>query len=271
MSRLLKGKLILLAAVLLLLMAGCTDKEEQPTEKSGKVLVLMYHRIVSGEPGDLYERNVNDLETDLKYFRYNNINVISFNELGDAISEGKLPSGNSVIITFDDGDHSWYTLVKPLLLKYNMKATFFLIAGLVGTDSFIAWDEVENMSYYTPASGERPFVFGSHTYSHAYLLQSKADFDNSADYEAFLDYQLGQSKQLIDKHAPVGITALSLPFGDGAGDSDIIAAAARNGYKFIRTSTWANISDPSVDLYNIPSLPVLDTTTYRFIRYYLNQ
>jgi peptidoglycan/xylan/chitin deacetylase (PgdA/CDA1 family) len=264
-------KLILLTAALFVALAGCSDKENPQQEKEGKVLLLMYHRIVSGDPANEYERNVVALETDLKYLKDNSINVISFNDLNEYVTAGKMPPGNSVIITFDDGDHSWYTLVKPLLLKYNMKATFFLIADLVGHDSFIAWDEVENMSFYTPANGERPFMFGSHTYSHVFLLQSKAGFDNTADYEAFLDYQLGQSKVLIDKHVPVGITAMSLPFGDGAGDPDIIAAAKRNGYKFIRTSTWENLSSPAVDLYNLPSLPILDTTTTKFIRYYLNQ
>jgi hypothetical protein len=41
------------------------------------------------------------------------------------------------IITFDDGDHSWFTLVKPLLLKYSGN-NIFLWTYMIGHDSFIA-------------------------------------------------------------------------------------------------------------------------------------
>lgn len=251
-------------------MTGCSDKEEPLPENPGRVLVLMYHRIVKDNPGNEYERRVTDLETDLRYFRDNNINVISFNDLINAVKGGELPSGNSVILTFDDGDESWYTLVRPLLLKYNMRATFFLWTYMIGNDSFMSWNEVENMGYYTPAEGERPFIFGSHSYSHAYLLQRKSGFATDEEYKSFLDYEFGQSKKIIEQHVPDSVTAFSLPFGDGAGNAEIIAAAQRNGYKFIRTSSWNNIKNSSVDLLNVPSLPVLDTTTVKFIRYYLD-
>jgi hypothetical protein len=45
----------------------------------------------------------------------------------------------------------------------------------------------------------------------------------------------------------------------------------RNGYKFIRTSKWGAIQNAGVNLYAIPSLPMLDTSTPDEIGYYLNQ
>lgn len=252
-----------------LLLAGCSRINDPVPAPAGKIIVLMYHRIVEGTATNLYERSVKDLEGDLKYLVDNKINVIGFDALENVSALGKMPSGNSAILTFDDGDHSWYTLVRPLLLKYNMKATFFLWTNMTGHDSFLSWDEVELMSNYMYSGGERPFIFGSHTFSHQYLLDRKAGFSTMAEYNSFLDYELGESKKIIDSHTPIDVSVLSLPFGDGAGDADIITAAKRNGYKFIRTSIWGAIDSPGVNLFAIPSLPILDATNIDEISTYL--
>lgn len=229
----------------------------------------MYHRIVKGEASNLYERSIENLEADLKYLNDNNIKVLCFNDLENIKTTGAMPEGNSAIITFDDGDSSWYTLVRPLLLKYHMRATFFLWTYMIGHDSFVTWNEVEDMSHYTLKNGEKMFTFGSHTYSHTYLLKNKDEYSNSTEYNAFLDYELGVSKQLIEEHTPGSVAILSLPYGDGAGDSEIIAAAERNGYKFVRTSIWSAIENSNFDLFVIPSLPILDSTEPDLIGQYL--
>ena len=262
----------ILFAIFLLLITGCSKQiEPVPSQKAeGKIIVLMYHRIVNGEATDPYERSVEDLEADLQYIVDNDINVISFNDLASIAASGKMPAGNSAVITFDDGDNSWYTLVRPLLLKYKMQATFFLWTSMMEVNSFITWNEVELMSRYRYSGGERPFQFGSHTHSHQYLLQRKDEFINAVEYNSFLDYELGESKRLIESHTDGEISVLSLPYGDGAGDPEIISAAKRNGYKYIRTSVWGAIEEPYSSLFVIPSLPILDATYQSEIGYYLD-
>jgi peptidoglycan/xylan/chitin deacetylase (PgdA/CDA1 family) len=262
-------KLILYIIIITILLTGCSGKDEPEPAGNGKIIVLMYHRIVKGEASNLYERSIDNLEADLKYLKNNNIKILSFSDLETISTAGSMPEDNSAIITFDDGDSSWYTLVKPLLLKYHAKATFFLWTYMIGHDSFLTWDEVEDMSNYTLEGGERPFIFGSHTYSHAYLHESKNEFSDDAEYNAYLDYEMGRSKQIIETHTPGSVTILSLPYGDGAGDQEIIAAAQRNGYKFIRTSIWGAINNSDQDLFEIPSLPILDTTKSELIGTYL--
>jgi peptidoglycan/xylan/chitin deacetylase (PgdA/CDA1 family) len=252
------------------LITGCSPENDPEPEAPGKVIVLMYHRIVKGDASNLYERSLKNLEGDLKYLNEHKIKVLSFSDLEVITASGSMPEGNSAIITFDDGDSSWYTLVRPLLLSYQMKATFFLWTYMIGHDSFLTWDEIEDMSHYTLNGGERPFVFGSHTYSHTYLFKNKDEFASSAEYNSFLDYELGKSKEIIEDHTPDSVTVLSLPYGDGAGDTEIIAAAQRNGYKFIRTSIWGAIENSStINLFIIPSLPMLDSTVPGLIGTYL--
>jgi peptidoglycan/xylan/chitin deacetylase (PgdA/CDA1 family) len=252
-----------------LLATGCSPQDDPQPADPGKIIILMYHRIVKGEASNLYERSLENLEADLKYLKENHIKVLNFNDLEKITKTGSMPEGNSVIITFDDGDSSWYTLVRPLFLSYQMKATFFLWTYMIDHDSFITWVEVEDMSNYTLRNGERPFTFGSHTYSHQYLFKNKDGFASSAEYNSFLDYELGKSKEIIEKHTPGSVTILSLPYGDGAGDTGIIAAAERNGYKYIRTSIWGAVENPNLNLFVIPSLPMLDTTAPGLIGQYL--
>ncbi len=264
-------KFSLFLIVTFCLVYGCSKSEDTESRKDGKILVLMYHRIVAGEAANLYERSVRDFEEDLKYLIDKKINVISFNDLEHFVTSSGIPETNSLIITFDDGDNSWYTLVRPLLIKYRMKATFFLWTYMIGRDSFLTWNQVESMSNYYNESGIKPFTFGSHTYSHAYLLQRKSGFRTADEYNSFLDYELRESKSIIEDHAPGDVSMLSLPFGDGAEDPDIIAAAERNGYRFIRTSVWNTVNNLAVNLFAIPSLPVLDSTTTGEIGSYFDQ
>ena len=256
--------------IILLSITSCSRQDGPLLVEEGRIIVLMYHRIVKGEATNTYERSIADFEADLKFLKENNIKVVSFSDIEKVVRSGKIMEGNAAVISFDDGDHSWYTLVRPLLLEYKIKATFFLWTYMIGHDSFLSWYEVEQMSYYTLSGGVRPFTFGSHTYSHQYLYGQKSHFENMNEYNLFLDYELSKSKTLIEAHTPEDVTMLALPFGDGAGDPDIISAAERNGYKFIRTSILGTIDNPDVNLVEIPSLPMLNDTEPDLIGYYLN-
>jgi len=264
-----KRRLIFFAAAAFLVFSGCSRQDDPEPHAKGKVIVLMYHRIVEGEADNLYERSAENLEADLKYLIHNNIKVLTFNDLETIYSNREMPEGHSAIITFDDGDGSWYTIVRPMLLEYKMKATFFLWTYMMEHDSFLTWNQVEDMSNYTLRNGERPFIFGSHTYSHSYLYRNRNNFASQSEYNSFLDYELGRSKEIIEKYTPGTVNILSLPYGDGAGDPDIISAAERNGYKFIRTSIWGAVENSDFDFFVIPSLPMLDSTEPELIGDYL--
>jgi peptidoglycan/xylan/chitin deacetylase (PgdA/CDA1 family) len=252
--------------LLLLALSGCNH---EPEPKTGEVIILMYHRISEGEPVNLYERSVADFEDDLVWLNENNVTVIDFGELEKIVSGEKKLTSDAAIITFDDGDHSWYTLALPLLKQYRMKATFFLWTSKIGMNSFLTWDEVELMGRYMDSNGENPFSFGSHSASHQYLLAKKAAMGAGAAYDAYLDEELGGSKRMIDAHIPGSVSAFALPFGDGAGDPDIIAGAQRNGYSYIRTSERNVTGSSATDFYRLPSLPILNDTPSDLIGHYL--
>jgi len=259
-------KPLLIAA---LLMTACTKLPEPEPVENPRVVILMYHRLTEGPAGNLYERSSAEFEKDLIYLRDNNISVIDFSELGSVVSGEKVLTTHAAVITFDDGDHSWYTIAAPLLKRYRMKATFFLWASKIGMDSFLTWEEIARLNSYTRDGGIRPFSFGSHTMSHQYLMNMKAALGGGAPFTAYLDEELGGSKRLIENNIRGIVDALALPYGDGAGDEEIIASARRHGYSFIRTSERNVTGTSSSDLFRLPSLPLLDITGQDIIGDYL--
>jgi peptidoglycan/xylan/chitin deacetylase (PgdA/CDA1 family) len=255
--------------MLMLLLSGCSGPEIQPG-KEGRIIILLYHSIVEGIADNTYERNAADFENDIKYLNDNNIKIISFQDLADIMSSGAMPSGNCAILTFDDGDISWYNIVRPILLKHRLEATFFIWTSNIGTKNFVSWSQVEYMSRYVYPDGRRPFTFESHSFSHPYLAGSKSGFSNAADYDRFLVYELGESKRIIESHTLLPLTVLALPYGDGHGDQDIIGVSERLGYRMVRTSTRGTIDYPNADLYDLPGFPVLNNTNTDQIGILLN-
>ncbi len=264
-------RLSLILPVIILIFAECSEQPEKPPlPENPQIVILMYHKISQGEAENLYERSSIRFENDLKYLINNNISVISFDDLEKIKKSGKMPEKHSAIITFDDGDRSWYDIAVPMLKRYGMKATFFLWVEKIGCDSFLNWDEIHYMSNIMYQGGIKPFVFGSHSYSHPFLQASKDNYAKHEDYMVFLNWELTRSKEIIEDNTPGIVNILALPYGDGAGDPDIITSAMNNGYKFIRTSRNDAIDNISaLDLFNIPSLPMLDNTEQNEIGYYL--
>jgi len=245
--------------IIMILLSACSVSEIIPG-KEGRIIILMYHRIVEEETDQTYERSVIDFENDIKYLNDNNIKVIGFKDLEEIVKTGVMPEGNSAIITFDDGDVSWYNAVRPILLKHELEATFFLWTLKIGEKTYLDWSQVEYMSRYVYADGRRPFTFESHSFSHPYLLGEKDSFVNTADYERFLNYELGESKRIIEAHTLLPVTILALPFGDGAGDENIMASSERMGYKMTRTSRRGTFIESTQNPYDLPCFPVLNNT-----------
>lgn len=87
-----------------------------------RVTILLFHQI-DPTNADIYFKTLSK-----KY------NIISLNNYLECLQNNefeKLPI-KSMIITFDDGFNSNY-LLKPVFKKYNINATIFLCAGIVGT------------------------------------------------------------------------------------------------------------------------------------------
>jgi peptidoglycan/xylan/chitin deacetylase (PgdA/CDA1 family) len=93
-----------------------------------KLLILMYHRF-STDSGP-FATSASDFENHLKYIRQR-YRVVSLSDATTLLSDlGKLPP-RTAVITIDDGYRDVYTVALPILRKYEMPATLFVVSDFL--------------------------------------------------------------------------------------------------------------------------------------------
>lgn len=104
------------------------------------VPILNYHR-VSDNDDNPQTVTVADFDSQMKFLVDNGYSVISPDDLLDAWENDKNLPGNPVIITFDDGHEDIYKNVFPILQKYNIRATVFIVTNHMGMKDYLTWDQ----------------------------------------------------------------------------------------------------------------------------------
>jgi peptidoglycan/xylan/chitin deacetylase (PgdA/CDA1 family) len=109
-------------------------------------LVLMYHGVIDtrGDRGLL--TNVTQVDTEslswqIRFLR-DHYEVVELSKIVQRIRNREPVSGLAAI-TFDDGYLSVFENAAPILREYDLPATVFLIAGLVGKEEMTWYDKVE--------------------------------------------------------------------------------------------------------------------------------
>ena len=188
-----------------------------------KIPILMYHDIELGNPE--YDRTeIEDrpyvlpepqFEEQMKFLSeqgYRTVSLVDF--VSHVKSNNPLPE-KSVIITFDDGHISNYLKACPILKKYGFKAVFFIVAGFVGRKGMLTWDQIRDMV-------NNGMEIGSHTLTHSPPIKL-------SDKE--LEYELKESKRILEEHLGQEIKWLSSPTGYY---NKIIQSIAKNtGYEAV--------------------------------------
>lgn len=107
--------------------------------------VLMYHHIL---PNDGFiASSVENFEKQMKFLSENGWKTLTSNEFYLYKKENlKLPK-KSVLITFDDGWRDNYIYAYPILKKYNLKATLFIVTEWIEKASSVADCEYEDKSH----------------------------------------------------------------------------------------------------------------------------
>ena len=128
---------------------------------------------------------------------YRNFEDVSFNIFQALLYEIKEKVNHNVLITFDDGNISDYLIAFPELSKNSMRAIFFIIPSLIGSDKFLNWNMVKEMS-------KNGMVIGSHSLTHKNLTELS---------EAELDRELRVSKEIIEDKIGNQVNNFSCPYG----------------------------------------------------------
>lgn len=124
-------------------------------------VVLMYHRVSDdGEKPDITVSTGN-FERHMSYLT-ENFKVVPVDEVVDGYINGRKWEQDIAAVTFDDGFKDNYTDAYPILKRYRIPATIFVVTDYIGSD--IGLTEEEIMLMY---NGD--ITFGAHTISHPVL------------------------------------------------------------------------------------------------------
>src|SRR3981189_3116702 len=119
------------------------------------VPILNYHSV--GPGGDEFTVASEDFEHQLDFLVSAGLRTASLDDLVQHRDVSR-----AVVLTFDDGTEDALTRVLPALRKRGMRATFFVITGLVGEPGSLNWGGVRALA----AAG---MEIGSHSVDHAHL------------------------------------------------------------------------------------------------------
>ena len=187
--------------------------------------ILTYHAIEkpAAETGnDLYCVSLNKFKEQMEAIKLRRTPLKSdaiqtHIKLSDKLSRWREQS-LEVKITFDDGDITNYTQVLPVLKEMGLKAHFFILVGKIGQNGYMNWQQIKELR----SAG---MTIGSHGMSHRILTVLK---------EKELNYELGESKTILEKELGSEIKELSIP--RGFCNKNVIAKAKKVGYQKIYTS-----------------------------------
>ena len=153
-----------------------SDNAGNKTEKVQKVIVrqelsnglpvLMYHFFYDNVKYSKRDNNwlkAEDFEAQLKYMTENDFYFPTWDEVSNYIDgKIKLPS-KSVVLTVDDGDDSFFDVAVPLLQKYKVPATSFVITAWYGQRydanmKYVVWESHSSNMHEPGANGKGRMV-----------------------------------------------------------------------------------------------------------------
>ncbi len=214
------------------------------------VPILVYHRVSDTDknPSTL---TVADFEAQLKFLVDNGYHVIMPDDLLDAWASGKNLPSKPIVLTFDDGHEDIYKNVFPLLQKYNMRATVFLVTDHIGMKDYLSWDFVRALQ----AGG---FIdFESHTMSYKILTTLKGDK---------LWNEIYGSKQALEWALKKPAKFIAYPEGKYSVDAEDTSKEVGFRAAFIEDYGLATNDSNS---YVLTRIPVLGSNSHTLLRFQL--
>lgn len=111
------------------------------TKKAKGLPVLMYHFFYDKESGqtgkDANFMEIHDFENQLKYLTENNYYFPTWTEVKNYIDGTSCLPEHSIVITVDDGDKTFFDLAVPVIERYNVKVTSFVVTSWIGDNNYL--------------------------------------------------------------------------------------------------------------------------------------
>ena len=195
---------------------------------SRDVPVLMWHNLAEESSGDM-TISVDTFRAQIEALHEAGFKTVSLQQLYDYVRFGTELPEKPIVLTFDDGYFSNYEYAFPILQEYDMQATIFAIGVSVGKDTYKDTDHA--MTPHFGADEAREMVDSglisvqSHTFDmhqwppfedgNAQVRETLLPFDGEADadYEAAVEADFAESRELLESITGQPVNALAFPEG----------------------------------------------------------
>lgn len=159
-------------------------------------LILMYHRVaaVDCDPWGLcvHPKHFEEHLSVLQQYSY----PTRLNQLSQGLESSRLD--RQVIITFDDGYADNFSTAIPLLERYNIPATIFVVAGKMYSQQEFWWDELDRILLQP---GVLPSTLSLELNNQCYQWSlSQAASYTEKDYETYRSWNASEENDPNDRH-----------------------------------------------------------------------
>lgn len=184
------------------------------------VAILGYHGVVLDKEKQTkykdkpYYMSVSEFEKQMKYLYEHHYDCLTMDDLYDYYQQKRSVDQNSVCLTFDDGYKNFHTIVKPILQKYQLKATCFVIGKktTLNNSRYLSNDDLNNDDYVE-------------YYSHSYDLHHFAKIPQKKLIETLSIEEI--SKDFEKNSLIVSNDYFAFPYG----------VSCQNAQKYLETSS----------------------------------
>jgi peptidoglycan/xylan/chitin deacetylase (PgdA/CDA1 family) len=193
-----------------------------------RVPILMYHNVgiwnlFDSKLTKRFKIEPKVLEEHLKYIS-KHFHTISMQELYDNLTNGFALPSNPIVLTFDDGWRGVYTDAYPILKKYDLKFTAYLISSYLDHNSgYLTIDQVRTMLL------SRLLELGNHTVDHALLGYFGKDISAR---------EIGGAENQLENY--FGIHSFTFAYPGGSYNKNVIDEVEGAGFKTAVTVSAGN-------------------------------
>jgi len=214
------------------------------------VPILMYHQVTTRSLSTFRKYIVTPqvFAAQMRWLALARYTTITLDDLL-AAREGRSLPPRSVIITFDDGFRDCVEYAVPILQAHGFRATFYLVAGLMGKGS--EWLRAERgieipiLDWSTARQLEADgFECGAHSMSHPYLTDLEPEACRT---------ELLSSRHRLEDELGHGVSHMAYPYGFY--NDTVRSLAAGCGYHSA-CSTRIGLSDANDDPLALHRVPV---------------
>ncbi len=170
---------------------------------SVRVPVLMYHYVeyVQNKKDTIRQAldiNPYTFEQQVKTLSGAGYTFITSKELGEILDDKMPLPKKPIVLSFDDGHWDFYTNVLPVLKKYHIKATAYIIPGFLGGSDFMTKQELREVV------NSGLVDVGAHTVHHISL---------KGKLYPVVKYEVDESKAMLENEFHIKVVSFAYPDG----------------------------------------------------------